>query len=157
MASRGCGRTADEMLAKWDRRERKDDRYLQLGNVSGTLRLPIDPPDDCGMYCVSRAAGCEGGSVVRREARCSVPRARFYPFRKIAIGKDVPFASMASRPGNIGSKAIFDVAKPLHEEQFDTYAGEAGDYESSERKVIEVRIGEVTDTGEVGCATRIGG
>ena len=149
-------RTADEMLAKWDGRERKSDKYLYLGNVSGTLRLPQDAPNDCGMYVylVPHEGKVDQWAAAKPVQRV---RGRFYPFHKVVIGQSVPFNINGVTPGKYWIKAVFDVAKPLHEEQNDVYAGEAGDFESSPRKVIDVRIGEVTDAGEVNCTTRIGG
>ena len=68
---------------------------------------------------------------------------------------EVSFTISGVTAGKYWVKAVFDASAPIHDTP-EMYAGEAGDFESNGRKVIEVRAGETVGVGWVPCTTPVG-
>jgi hypothetical protein len=157
--------TADHALAAWDepradpntpeRAGHDGDRPLiHLGEIAGTLKLPQDPPPDCGMhiYLIPQQTSADRWSDEKPVQRLDVTFSHYNPQ---IVSKDLPFRIRGVTPGHYWAKAVFDVAPPLHDDRDTVCRGDTGDYESIQQTLFEVKAGEVANLGDVPCMTKI--
>jgi hypothetical protein len=150
-------KAADDALAAWDGKPRAAyDRFVYLGVVDGTVRLPEVPKGTVWLYLVPEAvtaarwAEAAPPYALRMDVGSDLASPVFQP--KLGEGNAVRFGFSGVIPGRYWVKAVYDAAAPFHDGAKKTpCVPAAGDFESDRGDVIEVAAGGVTDAKAVAC------
>jgi hypothetical protein len=163
-------RIADAALARWPGveatgappREGAEVSYAYLGEVRGSLRLPVKAKGrdvTAAVYLVPEGVAAKAWQDSRPVHRVLMELGDelIMGDRPREKGSTVEFRIEGVTPGRYWVKAVYDVAEPFCElggENAMCVAG-PGDYEGARMEAVKVEWGEVTDVGVVECSTEV--
>jgi hypothetical protein len=139
------------MLAQY-LEQRDDERYVCLGVVDVTVRLPERPArGSLWVYLVPEAVAPSEWATNRPVHRL---RAAFNDAPPTGYPTAVPVRFEGVTPGRYWVKAVYDCAEPFSRDGAAACTPSPGDYESTQRAVVEAVAGKVSSPNPLDCTTR---